>query len=125
MKKLITSLLLVCCFAISFGQKGERIESLKVAFISEKLNLDAKTAEKFWPVYNQYEGEMRSFMQQMRKGKDDMTAEDMLEKEQKALDIKKKYAPQFLKIISNDQLSNLYIAEKDFRRMVMKRARNN
>lgn len=106
---------------VSVAQRGERLEALKVAFITERLSLDAKTAEKFWPIYNQYESEMRAFMQQRKKADDDISAEDMLENEQKALDIKKKYAPQFLKVISNEQLSNLYRAEKDFRQMIIRK----
>ena len=126
MKKLI--LLFTLFVSLTFGavaQRGERIEALKVAFITEKLKLDSKTAEKFWPIYHQYESEMRAFMQQRKKEKDDLSAEDMLEGEQRALDIKKKYAPQFLKVISNDQLSDLYRAEKEFRQMIIRKMKNN
>lgn len=125
MKKIILALILLLSIFNGYSQRGEKIEALKVAFISERLGLDAKTAEKFWPVYHQYEGEMKAFFIQKKANKDDLTAEDLLEQEQKALDIKKKYAPQFLKVISNDQLTNLYKAEKDFRQMVMRRAKRN
>lgn len=122
MKKLLLLLSLFIGLTLTtIAQRGERIEALKIAFITERLSLDSKTAEKFWPIYNQYESEMRAFMQQRKKGNDDLSAEDMLENEQKALDIKKKYAPQFLKVISNDQLSNLYRAEKDFRQMIIRK----
>lgn len=126
MKKLIL-LIGLALFTVSGiqAQRGEKVEALKVAFITERLNLDGKTAERFWPIYNQYEDEMRSFKQQMRKGKDDLSAEEMLDKEQKVLDIRKKYAPQFLKVISNEQLSNLYVAERDFRAKVLMHMKKN
>lgn len=127
MKKIFLFLTLLCSVSLTvLAQRGggERIEALKVAFITEKLSLDSKTAEKFWPIYNQYESEMRTFMQQRKRDKDDLSAEDMLESEQKALDIKKKYAPQFLKVISNDQLSDLYRAEKEFRQMILRKMKN-
>ena len=37
----------------------ERIRALKTAHITEGLNLTAKEAEKFWPVYNKYDEERR------------------------------------------------------------------
>ena len=33
----------------------DKIKSLKVAFITERLNLTPKEAQTFWPVYNEYE----------------------------------------------------------------------
>lgn len=33
-------------------EKKEQIQSLKIAFISNKLSLTPEEAEKFWPVYN-------------------------------------------------------------------------
>jgi hypothetical protein len=36
------------------NDKKEKIESFKVAFITQKLNLTTKEAQLFWPVYNEY-----------------------------------------------------------------------
>ncbi len=49
----------------TFAQDGERdehrekIKALKVAYFTQELNFDEKTAEKFWPVYNKYEKKRR------------------------------------------------------------------
>ena len=40
--------------------RAEKIQSLKIAFITQKLQLTTDEAEKFWPVYNQYDNEIRS-----------------------------------------------------------------
>lgn len=122
MKRIITTLLLALFLVPAIAQKGEKIESLKVAFISERLNLDATTAQKFWPVYNQYDDEMKNVIIQRRQNKDERSAEDILDQEQKALDIKKKYAAQFSKMLSAQQVNQLFSAEKEFRKMIMKRA---
>ena len=123
MKRIITTLLLSMLLLPVFAQRGDKIESLKVAFISEKLNLDASTAQKFWPVYNQYDDEMVAVVQQRRQqNKDERSVDDILDQEQKALDIKKKYAAQFSKIISSQQVNQLFSAEKEFRKMIVKRA---
>ena len=33
----------------------ERLESYKIAFFTQRLNLTPAEAEKFWPLYNQYQ----------------------------------------------------------------------
>ncbi len=96
------------------AQNGGRVESLKVAYLSEKLNLDPKTAEKFWPLYNQYDDEMRKVIQESKKPNDNRTAEEILDQEQKAIDIKRKYSALFLKVLSNQQLTQLFQSEKQF-----------
>ena len=107
------------------NRRGERIESLKIAHLSSRLNLDPQTAEKFWPLYRQYENEMQEVVMEKRRlnRMDDRSAEDLLEQEQKALDIRKKYQAQFLRVIDNNQLGQLMEAEKEFRQMVIRRAR--
>lgn len=109
------------------NRKGERIESMKIAHISSKLNLDPQTAERFWPVYHQYENELLQVVLERRRlnQSDSRSAEDILEQEQKALDIKKKYNTQFQRIISPEQLNTLYGAEKEFRQMLIRKARRN
>lgn len=57
MKKIITLLLLLTCsicFAQEFDKKSERIKALRVAFISNKLELTSQEAEKFWPLFNKF-----------------------------------------------------------------------
>lgn len=125
----ITCLFLLTAF-IAMAQpnrKGDRIESMKIAHISSRLNLDPQTAERFWPVYNQYENELLQVVMERRRmnQSDSRSAEDILDQEQKALDIKKKYNTQFQRIISADQLNTLYGAEKEFRQMLIRKARRN
>ena len=50
------------------------------------------------------------------------SADDILDQEQKALDIKRKYSNIFSKIISQSQLNQLYQAERDFRQMIINRS---
>lgn len=105
--------------------RREKMESMKIAHITQKLKLDPKTAEVFWPVYHQYENEMRGIMQEARGMKQDgqLNAEQQLIEEQKALDIKKKYTAQFNKVLRPEQVTKLFQAEKEFRQMLINRAR--
>ena len=59
MKRLIIPILtlFICFNAYSQrdGKMQERIKAQKVAFITERLDLSSKEAQKFWPIYNAFE----------------------------------------------------------------------
>lgn len=57
MKKFILLvLLLITTFSYSQnGRKLERIKALRIAYISNKLNLTTEEAQKFWPVFNTFD----------------------------------------------------------------------
>ena len=62
MKKIITFICISFFCILSFkaqGKKGsrEKIKALKVAYLTEQLNLTSSEAEKFWPIYNRFEKE--------------------------------------------------------------------
>lgn len=114
-------LLQIFTFQLHAQDRGSKVESIKIAFLSERLNLDPKTAEKFWPIYNQYDDEMRKVVQESKRSNDNRTAEEILDQEQKAIDIKRKYSAIFLKVISNEQLTSLFQAEKEFNKMLLRR----
>src|SRR5260370_42101668 len=71
-------------------QQG-KLQSLYVAFITQKLDLTATEAQAFWPVHNAFDKEVKAV---------DMNLPE-LEREQKVLDIKKRYERQFGKILGN------------------------
>ena len=57
MKKIITFLLLLICtlsFAQEFDKRAERIKALRIAFISNKLDLTTEEEEKFRPIFNKF-----------------------------------------------------------------------
>lgn len=126
MKHLLTFALIVLFGLQVQAQRGggndDKVESLKIGYISSQLNLEPSVAERFWPVYHQYEQEMKSVVMEKKRNNDNRSVDDILDQEQKALDIKKKYTAAFLKIISNNQVAQLYKAEKEFRRMILKRS---
>lgn len=53
MKKIITIIILLVSIS-TFAQKDDKIQSLKIGFFTEKLNLSSEEAKKFWPVYNKH-----------------------------------------------------------------------
>lgn len=45
----------------------EKIKTLKVAFITERLDLSSKEAQAFWPIYNEHEENMQAIKSKERR----------------------------------------------------------
>lgn len=111
----------------------ERMEAMKVGFLTDKLNLTSEEAKAFWPVYNQYSDEL----EQLRKNRRDKMIDnrrninEMSDSEiekavdgeiifrQSELEVLKKYHPQFKKILPIKKVGQLYRAEDDFKRKLL------
>ena len=60
---ILLSTLLICSVQ-GYSQRGEKIEALRIAFITNKLSLTTTESEKFWPVYNVYRREVAELRRQ-------------------------------------------------------------
>jgi Spy/CpxP family protein refolding chaperone len=133
----ITLFIIAALFAanVGFSQDGtvrERIETAKIGFITNRLNLTSEQAPKFWPVYNEYSGKKQDIQKSLRKLKSEnatLTATDnellddmkeMINLKQKEVDLEKEYMNKFLKVLNPRQLAELYKTEQDFRRELLK-----
>lgn len=117
MKYIFTLLLFIGSFqlnAVAQEQRdGERLEALKVAYLTKKLNLSTEEAQKFWPVYNTYIADLKKVRQSTRGG-------DELEREEKLLSVRKKYQGEFTKALSANRANEFFKAEKEFYSYVQK-----
>lgn len=84
---------------------------MEMAFITKELNLSPEEAQKFWPVFNQYRNELRSIATEKR-------SNDHLEKQQKVLDVRKKYREDFSKVMNQDRANKVFGAEDEFKSLV-------
>ncbi len=89
-------------------KQHSKIQSLKIAFLSSKLDLKVAESETFWPVYNEY-------VEELKKTKDETNE---IEKDEKVLDIRKRYKQKFDKIMNADKTNTLFKAEKEFKHMM-------
>ncbi len=117
MKQIFTLLLL---FFLLLGSSraqqpraGERVEALKIAYLTKKLNLTTEEAQKFWPVYNQY-------MADLKKARAEGRSMDELEKDEKVLEIRKKYYGDFSKALNPERANQFFKYEKEFYGFVAK-----
>ena len=118
----------------------DRIKAEKIAYLTDKMDLSSAEAEKFWPVYNRAEAETKACWKLVMEaykaleasidsGKDDKEISALLDKYLDACEkgdgIERKYTTEYRKILSNDKIARLYIAEEDFRRQQIHRLNRN
>lgn len=108
------------------GQHSEQIESVKIAFITQKLDLNTSEAEKFWPVYNQYQQELKKVFRERREARKKNEANpnnklnNELDFETRLLDIRKKYKEEFSKVIPSEKVLQFFQTEREFREQMIK-----
>lgn len=112
----VTAMLLSKTTQAQSGDGADKVESLRIAFISQRLNLTPEEAQKFWPVYNQFQNEMKALRQKHRLVEGQPTADESLQFEEDRLNLKKKYKTQFESVIGKEKVNTLYGLEEEFRR---------
>jgi len=127
--KLFIFIFLFCLWAdIAFAQeqKKEKIEAIKAAFITNKLNLTTDEAQKFWPIYNQYHKELTDLFALRREARknDDNSLDEDLEYDVKIITVRKKYKNEFLKVLTPEKTNQFYQAEREFREELIKQLKN-
>ncbi|HVB03757.1 MAG TPA: hypothetical protein VNE41_08550 [Chitinophagaceae bacterium] len=112
------------------GQSGlDKVRSLEVAYLSEKMNLTPAEAEKFWPVYNSYIAELQQLINARKQTlhaqgtSTDAQAAQALKDEfifrEKALAIQEKYKNQFLQVLPPRKVAIFYKSRQEFRNKVL------
>lgn len=96
--------------------RGEKIQSLKIAFITQKLGLSASEAQRFWPVYNRYEVEMRQALRDNQS--------DVIDNDERILNIRKRYRGEFANVLGQDRVNTLFRSENEFRGVLMRKLKN-
>ncbi len=111
-------------------ERMERLESAKIAFLTQRIDLSSREAEKFWPVYNQYQNELKALMQQRKSDmqkQNQLSANDQIDRqldmESKVLELKKRYTREFGKVLSPEKIVSLFQAERDFKNELIRELR--
>ena len=115
MKRFLLLILFAFSFLIGVAQNGNRLEALKIAYITKRLDLSPEEAQKFWPIYNQYAEELKRARQDaLRSNKSEIELDESL------LNIRKKYSSLFSQAISPQKIDIFFKSEKEFGAFVQK-----
>lgn len=113
------------------NDQKERVEALKRAFITERLNLSVTEAEKFWPVFNEFEDkkkEVKKAIKQAHKACEaDPKNEKLLlekvavitQKRKEEADLDEKFIKDILPILGAERAGKLLGIEEEFRKKLM------
>ncbi|MDN6310874.1 MAG: hypothetical protein ACTHY4_07635 [Flavobacteriaceae bacterium] len=133
MKKILT--LTICLLSIvSFAQKKDKIESLKIGFFTDKLDLSTDEAKTFWPVYNKH----NTLFKDLKKNKwksvhqrlsniDSLTEkeaehllEDYMAYKAKRNELREDFVGELKTVITPKQIMMLKYAEYEFNKKLLK-----
>lgn len=136
MKKIV-SIIFVLLFLVraGFAQGGDRrdrVEALRVAYITDGLELSVEESQRFWPIYNEMEEKRKKIKAEMKNSRDiqGMTESEAdkfiranFEKERAILDLKYSYYDKFKTVLSAKRLAKLPELERNFRKELLKRVK--
>lgn len=121
-------------------QTREKIRALKIAYITDQLDLTESEAEKFWPIYNKFDTMLMKLRVEERyklkksireagglealseKEADNITRR-MLEIEKKMYETQKAYFSSLRKVISAKKIIKLQMTEREFNRNMIRKLR--
>ncbi|HTN08098.1 hypothetical protein [Agriterribacter sp.] len=95
------------------GNGRDKIKMLEIGYLTRQLQLSTSEAERFWPLFNKYRKELRFAIK-------DRSINDELDRQQKVLDIRKKYRKDFSNTLDEERGPKVYEAEDRFKTMVRK-----
>ncbi len=139
----IKNIIYIAVFLVSITSSAQRkpshekIKALKIAYLTEQLNLTPKEAQNFWPIYNSHEEKVDIIRKQKRtdifektKNIDALSeaeATKLLELEasldEKRHALEKKYINDVRKVISSKKTFILLQSENGFKRKLIKEYR--
>ena len=145
MKTNITAILLLFITSLVFAQpqfkqKKEQIKALKIAYITEEVQLTSEESAKFWPLYNAYEDKqkdlrhekLRSYMDRLDGGEIDKMNDkeataflnQMETTEDELYQLRKKFISNLKGVIAPVKIIKLKKAEEEFNRKLLKQYRD-
>ena len=118
----------------------EKMMCEKIAFLTAELDLSTKEAQDFWPVYNEYMKEVEnaqkaifvSYKALNEAIKTEKSAKEIsecldkyLEAQEAKAELTAESVKKFRKVLSEDKVAKLYLAEEKFRRNQINRLHHN
>jgi hypothetical protein len=141
LKLKIFAVLMFIVFNSTYAQRPnqnfdqEKLEAARVAFITNRLDLKPEQAEKFWPLFNQYNETRTQLMNEISSINRNSTTEanqskaremirERLALQQKLLDLEKVFMENITKVIQPSQALKLGGVNREFTKQVYRMQQN-
>lgn len=120
------------------GGQGDRIQSHKIAFLTDRLDLTPEEATRFWPVYNEFskkkqkiQKDIREIIKAIHMPEGQLSSEKMEALGDRLIKIKvseaslaEQYHKRFKTVLPPEKIIRLYAAEEQFKKHLLKMVRN-
>lgn len=123
MKKIYTLLLFLFfhsyfCFSQTPDGDNNKVEVVKMGYMTKDLDLTPEEAKSFWPVYNNYVNEIKQARNQY--------PNDEVAFEKRVVEIKERYQGNFKKVLGNNsqRANKVYASEKQFNNALRTEVKN-
>jgi hypothetical protein len=115
------------------GKRLSQLDNARIAFITARVVLTQDQAQRFWPVYNEFIAKRRDLNRSARLVRRDIDNPNLSDTQlrenfsqdfairQQQLNLEKDYFEQAQKVLSLRQVAQLYQAERDFTKEVLRR----
>ncbi len=106
----------------------KKIESMRIAFITNELNLSPSESQAFWPVFNEMKDKEKAIREEMRPNKpvDDLSEQEantVLDQQMRLMEketaLRREYTERFRKVLPAKKVLKLQHAEGEFRRQLV------
>ena len=133
--KVVTLMVLIFYGSLLKAQTNkERIQAMKVEYITKKVEFTVSENERFWPVYNEFEDKLEAYRKNVRQNylrraeaATEAEAEDLykldLQSKQAEADLYKQYSERMKAIIGVKKMAKLRLAEIEFKKILLKTAK--
>ncbi len=114
----------------------DKIKAARIGLITQRLNLTPEQAQKFWPLYNEFDQKRAELRKPFRDAQREINPNNPDPKQQQALvdlglkikqdelNLEKDYSHKMIGVITAQQMLNLRQAERDFRNIIINMLNN-
>lgn len=141
MKRFTTFVTLISlCFTFTNAQapQREKLDAYKIAFLTRRLNLTPDEAEKFWPLYNEYQNRRMEIQQERAQlnrqfgpdAKDksekeyEHAADSLIELQVAETDLAVKFHKNIRSVLPPSKMLRLYQSENQYRILLLNQIRD-
>ena len=134
-KYLVALLLITLCVGGLFAQDPSKVESYKIGFFSEKLELTPQESERFWPLYNKYRDEIKSIKKNSRQSTRQIglmsdselneVFQNFLSNKEKEVAAARKLHADLKKVLSERKATLVFFVEREFNNKLLQTMRKN
>lgn len=139
----ITLIIFFCLIAehssVIAQSPGDRIKAKRIAFFTDKLQLTPEEAQRFWPVFNEYDLKRNTLLvekrkltenfkansKQMNEAETDRVLNKIVQISQQETQLLEQYNKKFRSVLSAQKVMTLYIAETEFKVVLLKELKAN